>query len=283
MQNPIVLLVGQANSGKDTVANIICKHYNGQSLALADPIKRLAKFIFDFEDRQLWGPSSTRGEAPDRFNHQKSWCQYQESWQMAYGKVLLAEALLLGPEVSKFFPESFAFASLELLKAWVCELQESLVEQNKVLTPRIALQSLGTEFGRALAPTMWIDVAKGNINKLLQGSTAYSQQSGVVQSDKSCDWVVISDGRFENEIQAIKSMGGVVVEIVNPHATAMTTGIQGHASEEEQKNLSKDLFDFRIMNDKTKGLEALSLEVSMLMDKLSIVRYLAQRSRRGEP
>lgn len=283
MHKPIVLLVGQANSGKDTVANIICKHYNGQSLALADPIKRLAKFIFDFEDRQLWGPSSTRGEVLDRFNPQKSLSQYQESWQMAYGKVLLAEALLMGPEVSQFFPEGFKPTQLEAFKAWVCELQESLIEQNKVLTPRIALQSLGTEFGRTHNPTMWIDVAKNNINRLLEGGVSYSQQNGLVQSGKSCDWVIISDGRFENEIRAVKSMGGLVAEVVNRHATEMTTGIEGHASEEEQKRLSKDLFNFRITNDKTKGLDALALEVFMLMDKLSIVRYLGQKSRRDEP
>ena len=283
MKKPIILLVGQANSGKDTIAQIICKYYNGQSLALADPIKRIAQFIFGFEDEQLWGPSSKRGEELSSFNHQGDWSKYQESWQMAYGRVLLAENAFYHNDIFSVFSKAINKKTVEGLKDWIIALQAELKEQKRPLTPRLVLQSLGTEYGRAIKSDIWIDIAQDNIKKLLRGDSSYIPKKGVIDSDTSCDWVVVSDGRFENEIKSIRNMGGVVVEVVNPHSTPVNSGITAHSSEEEQKGLPKKIFDFSLVNDKTKGFDFLNQEISKLMDKLFFIDYLAQKSRRDEP
>ena len=77
-------------------------------------------------------------------------------------------------------------------------------------TPRYAMQTLGTEWGRALiSEDIWSDAAMRAI-------------------DGICDDVVFDDVRFENEVEAIRSRGGIVVRIERPGVTRPSK----HASEE---------------------------------------------------
>lgn len=56
----IIGLIGNKRVGKDTVANILKDYYPGNSnittYALADPIKDIARIMFNFTDDQLYGP-----------------------------------------------------------------------------------------------------------------------------------------------------------------------------------------------------------------------------------
>lgn len=56
--------VASMGSGKDTVADFMNKH-DYASIALADPIKRIAMDLWHFSEQQLWGPSEFRN-APDK-------------------------------------------------------------------------------------------------------------------------------------------------------------------------------------------------------------------------
>lgn len=58
----IIAISGQAGSGKDTCADIIVNDFNFCKIALADPIKRFCKEIFNFSEQQLWGDSKYRNE-----------------------------------------------------------------------------------------------------------------------------------------------------------------------------------------------------------------------------
>lgn len=61
-------------------------------------------------------------------------------------------------------------------------------------TPRYAMQTLGTEWGRKMiSDTIWVD-------KCLSGETN----------------IVITDVRFENEAQAIIKKGGYIIKIIRP-------------------------------------------------------------------
>ena len=72
----------------------------------------------------------------------------------------------------------------------------------KDFTPRLALQLMGTEVGRNIFhPDFWVIKVENEI-KTKRGNC------------------VITDVRFENEIQSIKKMGGVLIEIkrgIPPH------------------------------------------------------------------
>ena len=79
-------------------------------------------------------------------------------------------------------------------------------------TPRYAMQTLGTEWGRdQIGPALWVNVAMEAACKVLD-------QGGRV---------VIDDCRFPNEAAAIKQAGGTVIKINRPGVGP----VNGHVSE----------------------------------------------------
>lgn len=66
------------------------------------------------------------------------------------------------------------------------------------LTPRHALQQLGTEWGRAMHPDVWVRYAIATAQRWAPSP------------------VVISDVRFQNEVDAIVAAGGCVIEVRRP-------------------------------------------------------------------
>jgi hypothetical protein len=67
--------------------------------------------------------------------------------------------------------------------------------------------------------------------------------------------VVITDGRFRNEIEAVQVAGGVALRIIRPgsglSAAAEAGGVKGHQSERELNEIADDEFDAVIYNDGT--------------------------------
>ena len=81
-------------------------------------------------------------------------------------------------------------------------------------TPRHAMQTLGTEWGRnCIGPDIWVNAWKLK----LRNWYGLDMVKGVV-----CD-----DIRFPNEVEAVKSMGGIVIRIDRPGKRG-----DGHASEQ---------------------------------------------------
>ena len=82
-------------------------------------------------------------------------------------------------------------------------------------TPRYAMQTLGTEWGRDLiSPNIWVNVVKHDILKY-----------------EIKDHIVIDDCRFPNEVAMILGLEGIIVYIERDGET------EGHASEREVKSL----------------------------------------------
>lgn len=106
------------------------------------------------------------------------------------------------------------------------------------LTPRVALQTLGTEWGRSMYEDVWIDYALRNAKRILDdGIWTYSQELGL--SPKAIfaeppEGVVITDIRFKNEMDKIRQAGGFLVRVRRPGFEG-NIGIQGHKSELEQR------------------------------------------------
>jgi hypothetical protein len=94
-------------------------------------------------------------------------------------------------------------------------------------TPRFFMQKIGTEFGRdTIGETFWTDAFKLRSNLF--------------------DRVVCTDVRFPNEVDVIKSMGGLVIRIVRP--AAQRTGGDDHPSERLIDTLT---VDFEVQNIST--------------------------------
>lgn len=104
------------------------------------------------------------------------------------------------------------------------DLKETVDERYGV-SPRVALQTLGTEWGRGcISESLWVDIAKVKM--------------------QTASKIVISDCRFDNEAEIIRSLGGTIVEIVRDDAQE----VNSHASE---SGISKDLVNFTIENNGT--------------------------------
>jgi hypothetical protein len=84
------------------------------------------------------------------------------------------------------------------------------------LTPRHALQTLGTEWGRGLHPDIWVEQVL-RITRGCRGSR-----------------FVIPDVRFTNECEAIRNEGGKVVRIVRAGHVGLAGAAGLHSSEAQE-------------------------------------------------
>lgn len=100
----------------------------------------------------------------------------------------------------------------------------------KYITPRLALQSLGTQWGRRLSKDIWI-------RALLQNICGCQNHVAVVP-----------DVRFINEMEAIRGIGGKVWRIRRP-STDKPYSQDMHESEREQLSVPDIWFDHVIIND----------------------------------
>lgn len=181
LSGKLIAIMGQAGSGKDTAAQVICDLVRGaETIAFADPLKKFCKLAFDFSDEQLWGPSEARN-APD-------------------------------PRYTR--------------------------EDGEPLTPRYALQTLGTEWGRHCYPDVWVDCGIRTAASVIQ---------------LGCPLVLITDCRFTNEAKIVKAQGGLVWRIERPELSqGLDAAAQAHSSETQQQSEEMDaLVDLTIVNDGT--------------------------------
>lgn len=89
------------------------------------------------------------------------------------------------------------------------------------LSYRQMAQALGTEWGRALKESLWLDIAKAKI---------------AMYREYDSPGVVISDVRFPNEAAWVKEQGGVIWKILRPGVEP----VRAHASEDLIASLPYD-------------------------------------------
>lgn len=87
-------------------------------------------------------------------------------------------------------------------------------------TPRRAMQTLGTEWGRGLSESLWIDAWR----------RAVEDRAWKESVDGETVLIVADDVRFPNEVAAIRALGGIVVAVGRPGAT-LTGAESGHPTE----------------------------------------------------
>jgi hypothetical protein len=205
---------GFKGSGKDTAADYLVARYGYTKISLADPLKRVCQQIFSFPADHLWGPSSLR-ELPD------------ERWRF-----------------SGLYPlNGTTLRRVELDTARFYQRESDGEFFPEFITPRLALQTLGTEWGRRMNPNLWVSSCLNHIRQ-----TDNPKHS-------------ISDVRFVNELTCIQEGGGVVVRLTRGSRES------SHPSELELESIPFESFDFVVHNLSTKedlyrSLDEIMLKVS---------------------
>lgn len=247
----VVGIVGPAGAGKDTAASYLVRTHGFTSIALADPIKRLLQSLFCFSDEALWGDSHKRVESVS--GDLEAFWDASEQRLVTTAHSHLADILQLPIDASE-----------------VTSAYDSLVhyfflakKEHFKITPRIALQFFGTEYGRSIKDDLWINYAISVARKLLKEAGdvrdyAYNRRSGLLLLDHashslspSVAGVVFSDLRFVNEIYRVKESGGSLLRIIRPGATnnAIELGIKGHVSETQQYLVDDSEYNATVTND----------------------------------
>jgi len=240
----ILGIMGNAGVGKDTTA-VFAKP--AVTVALADKIKRICLDVFGFSLDQLWGPS------PERNRPDLRYCRNAE----------------LRSQLTAMFGAKYGLTLEAAIRDNVLVKQYEPLLTEAFVTPRDALRTLGTEWGRMHYPDIWVDEVLDVIQQLSAGRwLGYVQAAGLVKLDEPHDWtehslVVIPDCRFINEVEAIYRVGGKVIRVRNPRVDPPTTT---HVSETEQLEVPDSMLSHVLVNDS--DLATLEQRTGSMMEAL---------------
>lgn len=232
MSTPVILgLLGPAGSGKDLVADWLQLNKNFVKVSFADPMKRFVSNVFSIDHDILWGPSENRNAM---FEVDDAW------WFNAIGRMgngsqeIVNDVLEEGSRVQGFLK----------LHDWVSWLRKTYPTH---ISARVILQTMGTEWGRAVDDLLWIRYAHKVAKRLIEWKQVYTPQHGPMPSEieRSYGGVVIPDHRFRNEVEQTKAAGGMVFRLrrMALEQKLGIVGIEGHRSEQEQRDLPDELFN----------------------------------------
>jgi hypothetical protein len=226
----LICISGQANSGKDTVANHFVSTYGFVKIALADPLKRWAMDVFGFSEDQLWGSSEKRNEPDKRFpknvvtNHSVPGDSLATECRLSQGYLSPRETLLnLGDATRKCYRDAVTNYCLNIIDS----------------------------------------IPIGDYTNVY-----YSKQCGVFTRDKLhlMNGIVISDARRKNEFEKIRKRGGILIRVKRNSLPHQKLGAANHPTETEQVDIPDSYFDFVIKNDSS--LMNLFSQVDNIMEKI---------------
>ena len=87
------------------------------------------------------------------------------------------------------------------------EVNDLFVQETISVTPRLLLQTIGTDIVRTINPDIWV-------NKLMNDYISYADAiSGNSEIKKLYPNFIITDMRFPNEVKAVKKKDGIVIRI----------------------------------------------------------------------
>jgi hypothetical protein len=126
-------------------------------------------------------------------------------------------------------------------------------EDGSFLTPREALQTFATEFGRKCYPDIWVDTIVKTYEQLSTGEYYYIMNKGLVSFSYNMNInninIVVPDVRFENEVIKLKEYGPVI--LIKRSTTSLEGKASNHSSETSLDDIPIELFDAEIINDES--------------------------------
>lgn len=226
---------GEADNGKDYVADWCAARFRLVKIAFADPMKRFVRQLFSISTENLWGPSSKREEVLDA----------GPLWNTAWSRMHILHQFTAAvvPEKMGIDMRARAFNGLQ---QWVTQLREKYPEK---ISARIILQTLGTEWGRDVNPDMWVDYLYDVQLPLLSQGFLYTPELGIrlnIEPEEPKTGICVPDQRFVNELDKSETRGGYSLRtrrLSRVKTDNSNVGLQGHRSEQEQRGIPDSRFN----------------------------------------
>lgn len=219
----LVGLTGLKRSGKDTVAGFMAG-YGYRPLALATPLKQIALALDPFVDGDV-----RLSEANGRFGQEIE--RLRSKTRDAFLHWVNPEVLINNAVAQDIINALDPFVNGNgRLRVFDSIYGEAIKDTAVGPEARRTWQRLGTDAGRnVLGNSLWTDIAQRRLQTMLA---------------TGLDRIAVTDVRFDDEAEWVKSLGGSVLEIVRPGLKS----VDSHASE---AGVDERLIDSTIVNDGT--------------------------------
>ena len=241
--------MGESGSGKDFCSQWVIDNKDFCKVSFADPIKRFCKQVFGFSDEQLWGEPESRAVEiipgnPDAtpstsFPNDQYWDYARRDLEHFVHDWVNTLSLTV-EEKADYIP---------VVDSWFEECRKRAFENKEgIISARVALQLLGTEYGRHFKDTIWLDTLYEKTADWIKQGFDYNRVDGVVDYRAEYKGIIVNDHRFINELKGSQAMGGYVIKLIRlanegKANEAEEAGIKGHASEAEQRTISEGDYD----------------------------------------
>ncbi len=240
-----IAFMAESGHGKNFCGEYLEREFGFTSAAFADHLKRLCNAVFkEFTEQALWGEASLRNK------------EVEVDWQIAEARLTWSIDDWVDWLDNLSISEKASYK--QIVESWFKDLKFR-VGGGKV-SPRIALQLLGTEYGRHFKEDIWVSFLLTQMKPEIENGSHYLPAVGLIDLMDGGNKVpppkglVITDCRFENEIHGIQWHGGYVVKVVRKSLKgkeneAEAAGIRNHASEAEMRGIPDEAFDLILEMD----------------------------------
>ncbi len=232
-QRNIIAIFGKSRSGKNTVGDMISSTCKGAvQIAFADKLKQVCMELFGLTSQDL---NTDEGKAKPTALPCPT-CPICKGIHTVDAPTMLSFASFYDqPVVNHKGPRR-----VECKACGAVGSPESFVG---FWTPRMILQHVGTEGIRRVDPLAWARYTMRTACAILDPNTVV--KTGTSRSSV----VVVTDGRFRSELDAVRAAGGIAWRLRRPETDDAATGIAGHVSEIEIDGIPDGDFDEVITNN----------------------------------
>ena len=238
--------MGESGSGKDFCGRWVVDNKGFTRVAFADEIKRFCRVVFDFDYEHLWGDPEFRNTemVPANKGCAAASNLFSVYWDRAMGNLDINVHTWVGG-LALTTTEKAEYVNV--VRRWFDECRSRTNEG--MISARLALQLLGTEFGRHFKESIWVDFLFEQIIPRINAGEYYAKEVGFLPGRYSTTaGVIITDHRFHNELRETQRRDGYIIKLVRlSHEgkgnEAEEAGIAGHASEAEQRTIPEDAYD----------------------------------------
>lgn len=164
--------------------------------------------------------------------------------QMGVGKSTAIDRLAKTiPGTSFHTNVKFAAPLYDMQKYIYSRISSAYKRPTDFIKDRKLLQWLGTEFGRNLDESLWVNLWKREVEGIEESASLLYLASGI--------YVTCDDCRFDNEAEAVKDLGGTIIKLTSTKNVDRITTANGIVNHSSEVGVSEKYIDYTVDNNDT--------------------------------